>query len=56
MFVARMAVSTLMSGITFEVVAFDGTVALVTRDARKAVRAAALMNAGQAVTSAVLSG
>jgi hypothetical protein len=56
MFVARMALSTLMSGVRFEVVAFDGSVAVVTRSAAKAVRVAALMNAGEAVTSAVLFG
>jgi hypothetical protein len=56
MFVARMALDTRMSGVRFEVVAFDGSVAVVTRDAGKAVRVAALMNAGEAVTSAVLFG
>ena len=56
MFVARMVASTVASEVRFEVVGFDGSVAVITRSAVKAVRIAALMNAGQAVTSDVLFG
>ena len=56
MFFARMSVDTRMSGVRFEVVGFDGSVAVITRSAVKAVRIAALMNAGQPVTSGVLFG
>ena len=56
MFVARMVCSTAASEVRYDVVGFDGRAVVVTRSAVKAVRIAALMNAGQAVTSDVLFG
>jgi hypothetical protein len=56
MFVARMVATTLMAGVRFEVVGFGGCVVLETRSGVKAVRVAALMNAGLPVTADVVFG
>lgn len=56
MFVARMVATTQTTGVRFDVVAFGGRVVLETRSAVKAVKVAALMNAGLPVTADVVFG
>jgi hypothetical protein len=56
MFFARMSAYTRMAGVVFQVVDFGGGVVVVTRDSGKAVKVAALMNAGRPVTADVLYG